>query len=372
MMGNEATKKGQKVSVIGLVDRREMTKLLSEGTNVIICDVEIAREGEVRRWMSDLIHGTRCSNEILVEQDALMKKVIERKEVRLIVPLKSLPWEKQSQKTLATLSKYLPLRRFSLSRYRESQFIIQESLPRTVRFMLTFRDTTDINRFAVISVLSFHSRLESLWSSFSRNTVHSELTELLVLSISHDILMDKSQHTLSQIFSHEPRRSFGSLSIVFVVIILAAISSLVRSKGSKEIQQFLQGHYSEELHDAVHLQLRTIRRLSLRDVRMKIALNCGVEIHSLDRRILDSKKIDSEVRVEETLETEDDGNAEFEEMYSDCMDDLLRSIPDGPTMHGRSSIGNSTPQLPNHKSPEHGPSFTDFIKFEPFTLSVES
>ena len=363
MMGNEFGRGDfEKTSVLELIDVRELAKLLGEGTNVLICDVEMDRQEDVHGWMARVIHSGSDATEkeiMLDSADGVVWGFSENsgRRISMIVPVKNASWEKQSEKMLRVLTKQFPTRRFAVSRKGQHEMCIRESLDRNVRLSVTLTDTITtnpgMNHYAAINILSFRSRLRLLWSSFSRNNVNPSLTELLTLSVTHDILTDTTSSVLKAFLSFQSRCSFGSVSIVFVVLILSAISTgKLRSRASKDaIQKFLQGHYDTELLDALQLQLRKVRRLTLRDIQLKIAAICAMEISTMEELILNSVEIGSEVRQDREPSLVDPGMIQFESMFADCMDELLESIPASLTryllriMWGELTLRNSSATL---------------------------
>lgn len=113
---------------------------------------------------------------------------------------------------------------------------------------------------------------------------------------------------------------------MLLVLILSGILSLKVKK--KEIQKFLDGHYSPELHERVQLQLKSARKLSLVEVETMICANSGIEMEDFNTRILDSRDITSEILTAPPVnELKDDGTAEFQEMFAQYVDELVEGIP---------------------------------------------
>jgi hypothetical protein len=334
---------GKKVAT-DYIDTDELARLATLGTKLLICDVEVRRTDEMRRWLSDIVH-SNTGGETFTADELEGGESLWRRDVRQSLSKKRGRSTMLGNETnvIRRLSKQFPSRRFAIVRQDDSTLAIRESLYFDTRISVTISPTTDISpltRYTFISNLPFSSRLSLLSSLFLDTTTNIEMAEYLTLSIAHDI-SNEQRHSdsslLDQFLKFEPCR-FDPTSIEFVAIILSSISNGCNQRKSgftlsAEILGFLNAQYPAELVDAMILRLRWSRALSLDDIREKIAVSCGIDVADFGARVIHSGDIGSEVRQDGAISRrmtrkEIESNcSRFETTFAAHMHELIKFTP---------------------------------------------
>jgi hypothetical protein len=241
------------------------------------------------------------------------------------------------------LDKQFPRRRFLVTQQDVTKISVREGLGYEARVSVMFRlnttDETGMMQYTLVSLLPFRTRVALLWTLL-KDSKQLEIMEYLTLSIANSLIAEQksSETTHRNVFlQHDIQAQFDASSIVFVTTILSALSRRgVRRKSSPdEVQTFLDLHYTPELKDMANSRLRWARRLSLRDIRTRIAQACHLELAEYDSRILNADEIETEIHVRNVIRgpRADDGRRKFEIRYPDCMDELLEFIPSSLTRY---------------------------------------
>lgn len=347
LLGNEIhnnTGSQTPISCLDLLDTGKITKLVSEGTSILVSDVQMARGRDIRRWLADVVHRTFCTPRahLLMDLDSTLKTLRQvQNDTKYIIPIKGL-WEKQADKMAKALDKQFPRRRFLVTQQDATKISVREGLGYEARVSVMFRlnttDETGMMQYTLVSLLPFRTRVALLWPLL-KDSKQLEIMEYLTLSIANSLISEqKSSGTThrNEFLQYDIRGQFDASSIVFVTTILSALSRRgVRRKSTDEGQTFLDLHYTPELKDMANSRLRWARRLSLRDIRTRIAQACNLELAEYDSRILNADEIETEIHVRNVIRgpRADDGKRKFEMRYPECMDELLEFIPSSLTRY---------------------------------------
>jgi hypothetical protein len=388
------------ISCLDLLDTGEITKLVSEGTSILVSDVEMARGRDLRRWLSDVVHRTYCTptSHLLMDSDNILKclRQTQKNDTKYIMPIKG-PWEKQADKMAKALDKQFPDRRFLVSQQDSTKISVREGLGYDARVSVMFRlnttDETGMMQYTLVSLLPFRTRLSLLWPLL-KDSKQLEIMEYLTLSITNSLIIEQRSNSgggggsssgggtphRNEFLQFDQLAQFDTSSIVFITTILSSLSRRgLRRKSTDEIQLFLSQHYhSPELIEMANSRLRWTRRLSVRDIRTRISQACNLDIAEYDSRILNAREIDTEIHVLRNNMTRGGGREEellgkrgFESRFPDCMDELLEFIPSSLTRYvcllfyprgGDVDGRNSSATL----LPEPEIQLQDFLKEDPF------
>lgn len=342
LLGNEfSTGEFGRSSVTDAVDVSEISKLAAQGTSILVCDVEMSRSSDMRRWLGDVVH--RTSNipgaHIFMEPDDVVECLRQKRDdTRYITSAKiGVTWEKSADKFQRLLLKQFPSRRFLISKHDELRICVRESLDLSCRVAVFFSQGSTrpaACQYTLVSILPFSTRLSLVWSFFTKDHPYAKIAEYLSISIANDLLAEQRAGGISlleEFLSYNPCQ-FNSNSIYFVAVILSAISygRGLRKKSSKDdIQRFCESHYSSDLQMVLASRLRWQRRLSMKDMRGTISAACGIDVNEYNSRISSSSEIESEIRESVTRRKgrSDDARVQFEKSYEDCLDELLEFIP---------------------------------------------
>jgi gas vesicle protein len=342
LLGNEfATGEFARSSVTDSIDVAEISKLAAQGTSVLVCDVEMSRSADIRRWLGDVVHRTSNipgAHMFMEPEDVVECLRLKRDDTRYITsPKVGVSWEKGADKFLRLLSKQFPSRRFLMSKHDESRICVRESLDLNCRVAIFFSHGSiepAASQYTFISILPFSTRLSLLWSFFTKTHPYAKIAEYLSISIANDLLAEQKTgdiFLLSEFLTFNPCQ-FNSNSVYFVAVILSAISygRGLRKKSSRDdIQQFSETHYSSDLQMVLASRLRWQRRLSLKDMRGKISAACGIDVNEYNSHVAYSSDVESEIRETVTRRKgrNDDARVHFEKTFQNCFDELLEFIP---------------------------------------------
>jgi hypothetical protein len=326
------------ISCLSLLDTGEITKLVASGTSILVCDVEMARGRDMRRWLADVVHRTYLlpNAHQFMDSDNIIKSLRQKIDnTKYIVPVKSAVWEKQAEKLARALDKYFPGRRFTVSQQDREKISVREGLGYEALVSVMFRtntsDETWMMQYTLVSVLPFRTRVALLWPLLV-NSRALFIMEYLTLSIANSLIIEqRTGHSkYRNEFLHFGKERFDASSIIFVTTILSTLSRRgLRRKSTDEIQLFLDRHYSLDLVEMANSRLRWARRLSGRDIRTRIAVACKMDLAEYDSRILNANEIETEIHVRNVIKSPrtEDGKRTFEERYKDCIGELLEFIP---------------------------------------------
>jgi hypothetical protein len=164
-LGNEfSTGEFGRSSVTDAIDVAEINKLAAQGTSIFVCDVEMSRSRDMRRWLGDVVH--RTSNipgaHMFMELDDVVDCLRQKRDdTRYITSAKvGLTWEKSADKVLRLLLKQLPSRRFLISKHDETRICVRESLDLNCRVAVFFSsiyiylDTSFFNTIITVMAIS--------------------------------------------------------------------------------------------------------------------------------------------------------------------------------------------------------------------------
>ena len=336
IMGNEwQNKNAVWSSILKLIDVMDIAQLIRHGTSFLISEIETSRVHTMKKWMSDIIHGT--SPEAFLEGSVDSSTLVhclrqQNHDTRYILNAQDVSvtgtWWKLADRTIKVLTKEFPARRFAVSRVDEEEKIcVRESLGYHVR-MAVVPECEDGFVWPAISVLPFEMRVKLLAGMFGKKGLEiTDVVQYLTLSVAHDLAVEQ-QYGESDLLGQFLKQESGLWDAGSNDLMVSILLGIPRNgKRTDEIERFFSKHYSTEVSKLVLARLKKAKVMPLKEIRKQLASVCGLSVGAYSSRVMFSSIIGSEFREGTRMTVKDDGRLYFESAYSEHLQDLL-NFPD--------------------------------------------